>query len=566
MNNEPEEIELKLRIVPGDIVVLGKHPRFADAFLDPTHETLNSIYFDSDNRFLYKHALTLRVRHIGDKHLQTIKISNLNSGLLERSEWEQIIESDQPDLTLVKDTVLGPLLTDDVQNALQPIFETRIERASYHLNENGTEIIVSFDEGQIIAADSSCPVCEIELELKHGSREELFKIAREIMNIVPAQLEVKSKPERGYEMLAKTPLTAEMASDPNLKAGMSTGRAFMLVGRACLRQMVVNAPATISRDAEALHQLRVAFRRLRAAISLFSEVVTDDRVNTIKSELRWLARECGPARDLDTFILEVLNPLRKLNANEPGLVSIRKMFARKRLKSYRQASDAVQSTRFRALVLDVAEWIEVGPWSASEDALMRSRRQKPIEIYAAEQLSRRRKKIRRRGAKLSDLPPEQLHRLRIQVKKARYATEFFSGMYQGKKAAKRRKAIRSFLMELQDCLGGINDIMTRKVLFADIISGPARGLTAEQGRHRAFAAGLIMGDQQAKVQGLLNRARKAYSRFAGAKPFWKLRGQRSISLPQAPESAPGGPNVSDPSTIAVEQLSHTSNVLPLLRK
>ncbi len=562
MNNETEEIELKLRITPEDIVAVRKHPRFADAL--PDQETLNSVYFDTDKRFLYKHGLTLRVRHIGDRRVQTIKTGSQSSGLLERSEWEKVIEGDQPDLTLVKDTVLGPLLTDDVWNALQPIFETRIDRTSYHLNENGTEIIMSVDQGQIVAADLSCPISEIELELKHGNREELFKMAREIINIVPAQLDAKSKPERGYELLAKAPVAAEMASDPNLKAGMSTGRAFTLIGRTCLRHMVANVPAMISRDAEALHQLRVALRRLRAAMSLFSTVVTDDRLNTIKSELRWLARECGPARDLDTLILEVLNPLRKQNANEPGLVSIRKMFARKRLKSYQQASDAVQSARFRTLVLDAAEWIEVGPWSKSEDALMRTRREMPIEIFVAEQLSQRRKKIRRRGAKISDLPPEQLHRLRIQVKKARYATEFFSGVYQGKKLAKRRKAIRSSLMELQDCLGGIHDIMTRKPLFADILSSPARGLKVEQNRHRAFAAGLIMGDQQAKVQGLLDRARKAYSRFDGAKPFWKLRRQRSISLPQAPASVE--PSVSDPSTLAIEQASHISNVLPLIKK
>ena len=84
--------------------------------------------------------------------------------------------------------------------------------------------------------------------------------------------------------------------------------------------------------------------------------------------MRWLAREFGPARDLDTLLFEVLKPLRKQHANEPGLVSISKMFARKRLKSYRQAHEAVQSARFRTLVLDTAEWVEAGPWSTSEDA------------------------------------------------------------------------------------------------------------------------------------------------------------------------------------------------------
>ena len=76
-------------------------------------ETLVSVYFDSDEFFLRDHGLTLRVRHIGDKRIQTIK--SAEHGTFERSEWEQTIEGDQPDLALVTDTALGPLLTDDIR-------------------------------------------------------------------------------------------------------------------------------------------------------------------------------------------------------------------------------------------------------------------------------------------------------------------------------------------------------------------------------------------------------------------------------------------------------------------
>jgi inorganic triphosphatase YgiF len=537
MDSEPKEIELKFRVTPEDIAVLRNHPHFAAALHDPTHETLDSVYFDSDNRFLRDHGLTLRVRHIGDKSVQTIKTANIGSNCFERSQWEQAIEGDQPDLTRVTDTALGPILTDDVRNTLKPVFETRIERTAYHLNGNDTAIAMAIDEGQIVAPDASCPVSEIELELKHGNLTELFKIARAISDIVPAQLDVKSKSERGYELVEKTPVTAEKACDPELSAGMSAGRAFTLIGRACLRHLIANEPATKIRDAEGLHQMRVALRRLRAAISVFSDMLRDDRIDTIKSELRWLAREFGPARDLDTLFIEVLKPLRKQHANELGFVSISKMFARKRLKSHRQAQETVQSVRFRTLVLDTAEWVEAGPWSRSEDPLMRASREMPIEIYAANQLSRRRKKIRRRGTKIGKQSPEQLHRLRIQGKKARYAAEFFSSVYQGKKSAKRSRNIISSLMQMQNCLGGINDVMTRKALCADIIASPGRGLTAEQNRHRAFAAGLIIGDQQAQIQQLLDRARKAHSRFAGAKIFWKLPRQPSAAVPSPPTSA-----------------------------
>jgi triphosphatase len=536
MVGELTEIELKLGVAPEDIVALLNHPKFASVLNNPTRETLDSVYFDFDDRFLRDHGLTLRVRHQGDKHIQTVKAINHGVGYFERAEWEQTIEGDQPDLSQVKDTPLGPTLVDEAHNALKPVFETRIERTAYHLNGNGADIIMAIDRGQILATGSSQSVSEIELELKRGSPSDLFKMARDILNIIPAHLDLKSEPERGYELIEEKAITAETASDPSLSAGMSAGRAFTLVGRACLRHLVANVPAMLGRDGNALHQMRVALRRLRAAISLFSGVVGDDRVGAIKTELRWLAQEFGPARDLDTLIVEVIKPLRKQHASEPGLVSISNMFARKRSKSYRQAHEAVQSARFRRLVLDTAEWIETGAWNTSDDALMRARREMPIEIFAAEQLSQRRKKIRRRGARINNLNPQQLHGLRIQVKKARYATEFFSGLFQGKKPAKRCKKIKSSLVQLQNCLGKMNDIVTHKALFADIIARPARGLTGEQNRHRAFAAGLIIGDQQAQVEKLIDRARKVYSRFDCAHAYWKVPRKRSAVLPPAPST------------------------------
>src|SRR6516164_1095 len=530
----PTEVELKLWVSPEHIAAVLNDSRFAGFLHHPTTEMLDSVYFDSDRRFLRDHGLTLRVRHIDDKHVQTIKSAGQGVGLLERSEWEQTIEGNQPDLSCTKDTALGKILADEEDVALKPVFETRIERTEYHLGENGTDIVMAIDEGQILATEGSQAVSEIELELKQGAPADLFKVARDILNIVPAHLEFKSKPERGYELLEKTQVAVETACEAGLGAGMSAGRAFTLIGRACLRHLVANVPATTVRNGDALHQMRVALRRLRAAMSLFSAVANDDRVDAIKTELRWLARELGPARDLDTLILEVITPLRKRHRNEPGLTSISQMFSRKRLKLYHQVQATVQSARFRTLVLDTAEWLEAGPWSSSEDASRRAYREMPIELYAAEQLSRRGKKIRRRGRRIGHLDSEQLHGLRIQVKKARYATDFFSSVYPGKKSAKQARKIKSSLMQLQNCLGRLNDIVTHKALFSNIIANRAKGLTEEQGRHRAFAAGLIIGDQQAQVEKLRGRAAKAFSRFSDAKTFWKVPGRGNISLPIVP--------------------------------
>ena len=69
MESGQTEIQLKLAVTRENIALLKTHPDFADAFHDPTHETLRSIYFDSDDRSLRKNGLTLRVRRVGEKNV-----------------------------------------------------------------------------------------------------------------------------------------------------------------------------------------------------------------------------------------------------------------------------------------------------------------------------------------------------------------------------------------------------------------------------------------------------------------------------------------------------------------
>src|SRR4051794_7654750 len=139
MATDPKEIELKLRVEPADAAAIQRDPRFANALRDPVKEALVSVYYDSDDLFMRDHGLTLRVRHAGDRRIQTIKKADAASGIFERSEWEKTIEGDTPDLADIAETALGPLLNDDVRNALKPVFETRVERATYHLNGGDTD-------------------------------------------------------------------------------------------------------------------------------------------------------------------------------------------------------------------------------------------------------------------------------------------------------------------------------------------------------------------------------------------------------------------------------------------
>jgi inorganic triphosphatase YgiF len=82
---------------------------------------------------------------------------------------------------------------------------------AYHLNGNDADVVMAIDQGEIVATGSSLPVSEIELELKRGNPADLFEIARDILNIIPAHLDCKSKSERGYDLIERSAITAEPA-------------------------------------------------------------------------------------------------------------------------------------------------------------------------------------------------------------------------------------------------------------------------------------------------------------------------------------------------------------------
>jgi CHAD domain-containing protein len=171
--------------------------------------------------------------------------------------------------------------------------------------------------------------------------------------------------------------------------------------------------------------------------------------------------------------------------------------------------------------LQAAEWIEAGRWSWDEDDLRRVRREQPISVLADDELTRRRKKIRKQSKLLAELSVPERHKLRIRAKKLRYALEFFADVFPGSKNTKRCKAALSSLKELQDALGALNDIATREALASRMARAVSRTSKRQEARERAFAAGVIFGSQDAHVQSMLDKAAAASAQFLKVKPFWK---------------------------------------------
>jgi triphosphatase len=510
------EIEVKLELAPTSLPALRRLSLLQSAKRKQRRAAQVSVYFDTDKHTLRKKGLMLRVRRRGRRHYtQTIKAA-INSATVERNEWETDIAGNNPDFEHAKGTALEPLLTGKLRRRLRPLFETRVQRTIYPLVNGAHAIALAVDQGAIEAGTKSLPLCEIELELERGKITALFDNARKLTQVLPARLALKSKSERGYELIDGKQDLPVKAVAIDLPPDTNTRDAFKLIGLACLKQVVDNEPALLKGDPEGVHQMRVGLRRLRAAMSLFAALLGDAQTAAIKSELKWLAEELGPARELDVLVNRVLAPAKRQRRRWRGMPSLSQNITERREAAFTRACDAVQSARFRCLTVDVAAWLHAGLWTDAKDDLVHDLGDLAIAAFATEQLTRRRRKVRKKGRALAELDERRRHKLRIHAKKLRYAAEFFASLFASKRAVKRRDRFLAALENLQDALGDLNDIAVHEKRIAAIGIGQKRSNPS-----RVFAAGLLTGREDARVEAAMALATEAHAEFVKIKPFWR---------------------------------------------
>ena len=503
MASSATETELKFRLGPGAVVRLSGHP----ALQGPqTSQSLRSVYFDTPDGVLRAGGCGLRVRTTPDGFVQTLKRQTA-PGQTARDEWEVPVASEAPDLHALRATPAHNLIKGRRRD-LSPRFVSSVVRRTRMVDREDARIEVAFDAGELSAGDRREPIYELELELKAGPPAALFSLARRLardLAIVPV---FESKAERGWRLAEGKSRSPRRAVATSLAPDASTATAFRRIAMACLAQVSANAELLrVVRRPEAVHQMRVGLRRLRAAVGVFKPLLAATERERIEGELKWLAREADAARDLDVFIRDVFHPA-ALEAPSPGLAPLGRHLLTARGEAYDQVLAAIASPRYALLMLEATAWIEA---AALPDA--------PVAPFAVEALTRLHHQVEHRARDLSDLDVEARHRLRIRAKRLRYAAEFFSDLFP---AGRRRARYLKALERLQERLGALNDLAVAR----DRIPGEA----ALDAPGIAFVAGRIIGRRERDEAAMLAAALKACGRFHGARPFWtrhKSRQKRS---------------------------------------
>jgi len=124
-----EEVELKLLVPSGEMEQIRTAPVIArHARNGGVARELEAVYYDTPDRTLFTHGLSLRVRRNGDRCVQTLKRAPLHGQPLARGEWEAVVDGMAPDLAPMPAAEIGAPLDRLSAEALQPIFTTKVHR------------------------------------------------------------------------------------------------------------------------------------------------------------------------------------------------------------------------------------------------------------------------------------------------------------------------------------------------------------------------------------------------------------------------------------------------------
>lgn len=365
--------------------------------------------------------------------------------------------------------------------------------------------------GTLRAAAAARPHCGVVLD---GPADAVAALARLLAGRLHLHVPAASLPAEAMEVAGRTAPNRRHAG-PALPPDQPVGEAFARLVAQLTEVILSEAARAGPAQAEPVHQMRVALRRLRSATGLFGRAVRCPELDACNAGLKALARTLGPARDWDVFVGGTARAVAANFAEDRAVRRLLDAAERRRQAAYVALKRHLASADFRRLGIALSVLAASRPWEAvlepglrapgdEEAARQAERLAGPLAGLAARALERRLRPLREPGADIDALPTATLHGLRLHGKRLRYACEFFVPLFPGRGA---RRFIRR-LAVLQERLGHLND------------GAVAAGLMAELGAAHGYAGGVVLGFVAAQAAGSRARIGRCWRKFHRLDPFW----------------------------------------------
>ncbi len=380
--------------------------------------------------------------------------------------------ADLAGLTLAAPALLGPAVT------LAPV--AGFKGRQWVTRSDGVTLTAL--DGVVHGVADSAPACRAVL---HGPPGAVAAMADQLAAAVPL-----APPRWSLATAALAVARGRAAPDrhtgaPAIPQGMVLDDAIALVvGHLTDVLLAVADQAAAGRTPAGVHQMRVAVRRLRSALSVFKHATGSATVAALAPGLVRLGQVLGEARDWDVF-LGGAGPEVAAAMDDPRIGAMLAAAARRRQAGYAALRAWLSGPEHRALLLALAQAAALRPWRRQDDDQQAAVLAAPAADYAAVELKRRHHHMLKSGRDLATLPIEALHDLRKQGKRLRYAAEFFTPLL-------HHRTSREFvarLADLQEALGHLNDTATAARLMGAL----------GRGAGQQFAAGAVQGYTAAKA-------------------------------------------------------------------
>ncbi len=268
------------------------------------------------------------------------------------------------------------------------------------------------------------------------------------------------------------------AEPPPLSAGDTLAQAVRLVLWEGLDHLDAHLAAARAGDAEAIHQARVALRRLRSGLKLFRRRLDPASRDGFNNALRRLGRVLGDARDWDVFVEETVPLVRDTVPEQAGLLdALLPAAAGPRALAHAALRRTLDAPRTPLLLEDLRTWADAGHALTGAAA-------EPIGRVAPRLLDRLARTARRRGQGLAGQGDDERHALRKALKALRYGMQMLEALHEAEAARPYRKALGG----LQDDLGTLNDAIAAAELAGRLPDLPGSAVISVWSAMRRDAA------------------------------------------------------------------------------
>jgi len=438
-------------------------------------------YLDTKDRSLVAAGMACRVRRQDDGQLLlTVKQMGAVTGPVHRREELELLlpagESGSQGVFAARAWPEGPVRT----RVLQVVGRKRLIRLATIrqrrtirpvVREGHTVALLSLDDVRVRAGRAVEQFSEVEVELTgRGGDGDLDRLATCLEREWGLRPEARSKLERALAVVDARPKTPAVRKGLGIDPAASMAEAARKVLRGQLTRMVARERgARDGRDIEELHDMRVATRRMRAALRVFRPYLDKTAYKPFRKALRRTGRVLGMVRDLDVFREKAQHyldglPDERRSELDPLLAAWQTAYAEAR-KGMLDLLDSKAHAQFKKEFARFLGTARAGspPAPSESDAPVPHRVREAVPLLAVTNYAAVRAYEGRVGG--SDTPLPRLHQLRITAKGLRYTLEFFREIL-----PTEVEAIIERIKELQEHLGNLQDAVVTCGILRDFLT------------------------------------------------------------------------------------------------